>query len=477
MVRNGAFNQRGANPPYFTQANVDQFHAAGWTCPDVAEWPIWWSVYGANGRVEFPRVGGAQADGFARLSGRDIYLTGYHGYLWADRTEIYTVWARGKGKLALNVLSYHQTPDGRAEQLLGTDAVASLTVNVDSAQWVRYRRLLMKTPRLNLVHPWLGVMEGAVDMDGVDITPSTPALDRIVATEERLFGTGALIESMEMVEADGVFAENARRYRDALTAFGQSKDKLDRELMVSLQAEIDRLAPYVLTPSLSIVQATRYNEMIVLTHVLEELAGREPGQPAAIKAREARAAALGYKVGIRQARKDTVTITGIRTDKILYEEGEDAVATVFLINTSLAKKTLTLAAIQITDLDDKQEVARETVSVPAEGSIQCDFRYNVGPETFGRALEVRLLDETGKEIDRWQDYYQSAREWLRVQMHSPGRYNNMVHHFASEPTDWGVQIADVEEWRSCQNGLHVIPEARFSGMKNTRLNGRKVTFY
>ena len=104
QVRNSGFGSRGKIPPYFTQDNVDNYRKAGWKCPDVAEWPQWWgTLFGPAGTVEFPRTGGLLSDGHARLAGNGVYLGGYHG-LKLEGDQVYTVWARGKGKLHLIVM-------------------------------------------------------------------------------------------------------------------------------------------------------------------------------------------------------------------------------------------------------------------------------------------------------------------------------------------------------------------------------------
>ena len=88
-----------------------------------------------------------------------------------------------------------------------------------------------------------------------------------------------------------------------------------------------------------------------------------------------------------------------------------------------------------------------------------------------------MLDEAGNEMDRWQEYYQVAREWLRVQMHTNSRYYNMGHYFANEPTDWGVQPTDAERWISGQAGYHIIPSHRQAAIKHAQRRGIKLTFY
>ncbi len=282
LVRNGSFSKRGANPPYSTQEKVEKRRKDGWKCPDVADWPQWWGVYGKNGTVEFPRTGGVQADGYARLDGEGVYLTGYHGHP-LEGNYVYTIWARGKGKLRFHVISYGRTEKGKARQLTKKgEAAVGKSVPVDSKEWVCYRHLLIKTPPLWNLHPWVGVEAGVLDIDEVDVVPSTPALDLIVAAEEALYGSGALIEDTDIVGADDTFAEKLKLYREAMAAFRQVKDSLDKDLAESMEEEINRVAPYVLTKNISAVRAPYYNEMIALTQVLNKLAGKGGAAPAVI---------------------------------------------------------------------------------------------------------------------------------------------------------------------------------------------------
>lgn len=472
LVRNGSFNERGAMP----QKNVDELRKDGWKCPDAAEWPKWWGVCGKAGTVEFPRTNGV-TDGYAR-GGEGISFTGYHGLPLEDCNYVYTIWARGKGKLRFHVKSYGKDEEGKPRILGGEggEAPAGMSVPVDSKEWVRYRHLLVKTPALWCVHPWPAVEEGALDIDEVDIAPSTPALDLIVAAEEALYGSGALIEDMDVVKVDAAFAEKLKLYNEAVAVFSQAKNRPDKDLAASLEEEMNSLAPYVLTKNLSAVRTPYYNEMIALTQVLNVLAGKASGS-LAVKVKTA-LIVMNHKPGGRKLKKDTLMVTGIEPNKILYEEGEDAIAKVTLKNTTSTEQKVTLTALQYTDLDSSREVAQESMSIPAAGEKTWTIRYNVGPETYGRALEVRVMDSSGKELDRWQEYYQAAKEWLRVQMPTDaGRYNNMSHYFSSEPTDWGVQPTDAETWVSVQVGFPVNPLARLNQTKSAQSKGKKFTFY
>jgi len=477
QVRNSGFGSRGPVPSYFTQENVENYRKAGWTCPDVSEWPQWWwTLGGPAGTVEFPSTGGVQADGYARLQGKGIHIGGYHGHK-LERNQVYTIWARGKGRLHMHVISYGQDDSGKTTQLVKPgEAAEGKSVEVKSDRWVRYRHLLVKTPALWNVHPYVGVEAGALDIDEVEILPSTPALDLIVKEESALYGTGALIEDKEMVKADDVFAERRNLYKEALAAYEQAKGKLENGLVESLEAEMKALAPYVLTDGITAVRALHYNEMIALTQVLNTLAGRQAAPPAAITATEV-VTTIDYVPGRRDTKKDTVFVTLIEPNKILYEENETATVKVTVKNTKATEQKVTLVALQHTDLDTLREVARGSMSVPAGGESVWTIRYNVGPETYGRAIEVKVLDESGRETDRWKEYYQVAKEWLRVQMHTHSRYQNMQHYFANEPTDWGVQPTDAEVWKSGQVGYHINPLARQNAVKNFQSRGSKSTFY
>ena len=149
----------------------------------------------------------------------------------------------GKGKLHLQVISYGRDDAGKTVQLVKPgEAAEGLHVPVNSRKWVRYRHLLVKTPALWNVHPWVGVEEGSLDMDEVDIVPATPAPALLVKAEAALYGTG-VIEDKDLVKADAVFAERQKAYKEALAAYDQAKGKVDKALVESLEPELKELAP------------------------------------------------------------------------------------------------------------------------------------------------------------------------------------------------------------------------------------------
>ncbi len=478
QVRNRGFGSRGPVPPYFTQENVEKYRNDGWKCPDVADWPQWWwGVYGNPGTLEFPRTGGVQSDGYAKLSG-GICLAGYHG-LKLEGNQVYTVWVRSKGRLHMNVLSWGQDDAGKTVQLVKPgEAAESRRVEVDSGKWVRYRHLLVKTPALLNVHPFVCAETGSLDIDEVDIVPSTPALDLIVAEEATLYGTGALIENLDIVAADDAFLKKRREYEAAVKSFVAKAASLDGKLAESMGKEIAAIEPYIMTSGMKTVQVPQYNQMLVMTRVLKRLsgeavAGAEPAVATAVVAQSAD----NYKSGVRNPRRDAITITGIKHDKILYDENDAAKCEVEIANTSGTVQKGTLVALLHIDLDTVREVARDSVTMAAGGTRKWSFGYNVGPETFGRALEVRCEDAGGKTLDAWKEYYQVAKEWLRVQMHTCGRYWNMNHYFASEPTSFGVRSHDAEEYIAGQGGYRINVAHRQGTIKFWRQRGMRTTFY
>lgn len=477
QVRNAGFGSRGPLAGNFSQQNVETYRRDGWKCPDAGVWPQWWGLYGKGGVVEFPASGGVRSDGYARLGGKGVFLTGYHG-LKLEGDQIYTIWARGRGKLVFHALSYGTNDAGKTVQVTKPgEAAAGRQVKVASDAWVRYRHVLSKTPALTSVHPWVGVEAGVLDIDEVEILPATPALALLVSAEADLYGTGALIEDKDLVAADAVFAERRKLYQDAVAAHDRAKGTLDTALAESLAAELEALAPYVLTDGLTAVRAQHYNAMIALTQVLNRLGGKKPARPAVITATAVAPSSVAYVPGQRPVRENALMVKAIALNKILYEEGETATAKVTLCNTTAAAETVALTARQHVDLDPASEVARGSLAVPAGGEAVWTFRYDVGPETYGRALEVTVADGSGRQADRWQEYYQVAKEWLRVQMPCSMVYNNQQHYFAAEPTDWGIQPTEAEMWIAGQPGYRISSSGLKGQIAHHQRTGKKVTFY
>jgi len=199
--------------------------------------------------------------------------------------------------------------------------------------------------------------------------------------------------------------------------------------------------------------------------------------------------AVGYKPGERAARPGTVTITDVHSNKVRYDENEAATSKATVINTGPTEQPGTLVATLTANLDAPREVAREELTLAPGQQSEWEFAYNVGPETYGRVLEVRFLDPQEQVLDAWQEYYAVAKEFMRVQQHTtnvPSRtyrvdpwttYQNFAHQWAHEPTDWGVYMTDTEQYIAAQSGYYLSMPARKQQYAAWTAAGVAASFY
>jgi len=487
LIFNSNLNPKGPKGPGPDAAHVKRLRASGWKCPEPEKWPMWWGPRGSNVTLETFPTGGKQG-AYCRISGKggSIACPAYPLKEWLKwvkeedhkkfgEDHLFGIWARGKGTLKVSFEAFGKSEDGKTVSVEGPPP---FTVRVDSDKWVRYSHVIHHREDIIRIHPAVGAPEGTVDFDELTLWPAEPARALLVEELEKLYGTGALIENMQMVAADETFFAKAAEFASAIKSFRAKRHSIDERIYQSMEDMIEALSPYALTKGLTTVQVPYYNDMIALTRLLNRLAGQEVGEPSAITASEAVAAPISHRPGVRKIKQGAVMVVRIEPNKILYEEGEDASAKVTVKNNTGREQKVTLVALQYADLAGGREVARGNMSLPAGGEKTWTIRYNVGPQTYGRALEVQVLDAAGKELDRWQEYYQAGREWLRVQVFSsPSRYSNMGHYHASEPTDWGIQPTDAQEWISGQAGYHVNPANRRYQIKSAHSRGVKSTFY
>ena len=485
-VRNGGLGRRGANPPYFTQETVQKLRDQGWTCPDVDQWPWWWSAWGQRVTMDWPRQGG-RVGGHGRISGAGGFVSVYHGHpITGDL--VLTIWVRGNGKLKSGLMAYALV-EGKAH---GLAPLSAAPVVVNSKEWIRVRCLLRKTPRLHSGHVTIACPDGTVDFDEVDLVPATSADILMVEEEERLRASGGLLENADVVLVDTAFRERAALYREATAEFEKMADQVAAPLRDGLRSSVESLDPYVRRENKTAVHALHYNEMLVLTRVLKAIAGQEVPAATAVTAAPA-PVTVGHRPGERAARAGTVTITDVRSDKVRYDENEIAATKATLVNTSDRNHSGTLVAAMHLDVDINRQIARQAFSIPAGATQTWSFRYNVGPETYGRGIEVRFVDDGGgKVVDSWQEHYAVAAEWFRVQQHTTNSlmksytvdpwvtYFNQEHNFACEPTDWGVQVdvaKDLENYISSQPLYRLNLPARRARYAHLKRQGIKGTFY
>ncbi|MHB9038756.1 MAG: hypothetical protein ACYC64_19090, partial [Armatimonadota bacterium] len=193
--------------------------------------------------------------------------------------------------------------------------------------------------------------------------------------------------------------------------------------------------------------------------------------------------------GERTAREGRVTITSIRSNKVRYVENETATTWATVVNKTDATKSGSLVAWMYLDVDTVRLITVASFSIaPGETKVQ-QFSYNVGPETYGRCVEVQFVDTGNNLLDKWQEYYAVAAEYFRVQQNS---YNaqmknysvnfwttffNQAHYFAQEPTDFGIRPFNAEEYISGQGGYDINRAGRQAEIDYRRNAGIAVTFY
>lgn len=484
-VRNGSLSQKGS---LLKDADIKKLRDDGWACPDASQWPIGWGGLGAKMKVECPTSGGKTNDPFFRISGKDGLVSGYFGHPFQQPTYVLTVWARGHGTLNIGVIAY-QLSDDRKKVVGQVFSIPPLQVKVDSDEWVRYRHLLRKGDIEVTVHPVFSAPAGAVDFDEVDIVPSNPALDLMVEEEGRLYGTGALVENLYYAEADDGFAGRLEEYEVAAKAFEKNAASAEPKAVESIRETIKGIDPYVLRQDLKTLQVTQYNEMLVLTRVLMRLAGQSWNPPERIVAAGVKPVADIRKPGERKPRPETITVVDIRSNKVLYEENEHAVTRARLVNTASAERKGRLVAVMHLDMDTQRKLSETNLTLGPGETRTWEFGYGVGPETYGRGVEVRFENEQGEAVDQWQEFYAVAAEFFRVQTHSYNAQNelyevspwttylNQRHYFASEPTDFGVQPFAAEEYLSGQAGYRFQQAARQAEIDHFRSLGTRITFY
>ncbi|MBI3877106.1 MAG: hypothetical protein HY300_14310, partial [Verrucomicrobia bacterium] len=424
-VRNGGFGETG----YCGDTNDIQKHReAGWKCPDAKDWPKWWSGFGANVIFEWFATGGKLGDAFCRISGSGGSVVGYHGLDLQNKNQILTVWARGHGTLRAGVLAYGLQDDGQhAYQLTAAaDVPPPLRVAVNSDVWVRYQHVMRKTPKLASVHVIIAAVEGTIDFDEVDLEPAWPARELMVREAEKLYGAGALVENLEFIQADANFQKRLAEYVAAGRAFREKGAKKDAARTKSIEQEITALDPYVQGAGKQVVLASAFNDMIVLTRVCASLAD-EPAKPAArVEVKEAVVSVKDYKPGVRPPREGMVTVTDIRSDKVRYDENETAHTRATVVNQSATLHKGTLIARMHLDVDTVREIARTEFSLAPKETKAWEFSYSVGPETYGRGIEVQFVEDD-QVVDTWQEFYAVAADWFRVQLASANGPNKLYN--------------------------------------------------
>ena len=486
-VRNSQFGGGAGVKP--TDEQIATLREAGWTCPDAKQWPNAWGGQGADVEVSFPQTGGHGVGPFCRLSGgNNGYLNGYWGFPFED-TQILEVWAKGNGILRVGLMAYKLSDDH--SMILPGGQMPTLDIKIKTDKWVRYRYLMRKPDYELTGHPLFMAPEGTVDIDDVKILSSNRAFDLIVAEENTLYGKDALSEDTELIHFD----ENARsalsKFDTAVMEFENRADELPIAITKPMRNEIKSLTPYLHSDGIKTVATVHFNQMLVLTRVLQRLAGNELKDIDGISVIgvDSEITASHYP-GKRFARAGKLTITNLRSNKVRYSENEAASTEATLTNETNKAITGTIVATMILGLDSRRELARVgDFSIESGESKKWRFNYNVGPETYGRAIEVEFLDGAGNSIDRWQEYYGVAEEFFRIHQHCYQTkseywdedhftfYYNQSHYFAHEPTALGMVPFDAEQYIAGQVGYRISVPLRKAQIARNKQIGVATTFY
>lgn len=499
LIFNSSLLTGPATAPRPDAAQVQHLRSSGWSCPDPDRWPMWWSPRGTKATFETFADGGKEG-AYARISGKEgsVLCPAYPLKDWLRREKaeehkkygddyLLSVWVRGKGQLRVSFEARQQTENG---EVVSKVAPEPFLVKVDTGgKWMLYSHVIRRRAEFSAVDVAVGAPEGALDFDELTLWPAEPGRQMVIQELEQLYGTGALVENLELVRADQTFFAKAAEFESAVKSVRGKAGSLDATRFHSINKVIDEVSPYALTHGITVVQAGHYNDIIALTRVLRRLAEQPVGPPVAITVTEAPVTGSTHRPGERMARAGRVTITDIRSNKVRYVENETAHTKAVLVNQTREAKSGTLVALMHLDVDIIREIARAPFTIGADESKTWEFSYNVGAETYGRGIEVKFLDDQARLLDTWQGFYAVAAEYFRVHQHSyqgPVKtykvdfwttYFNQAHFYASEPTDFGVRPTSAEVYLSGLAGYRINWPSRkyqMAGMKNA---GIALTFY
>ncbi|MBI2298701.1 MAG: hypothetical protein HYU66_07080 [Armatimonadetes bacterium] len=478
-MRNGSFDSPLLHKP--DEPGVVEAQKAGWTLPADLTWPSSWgpNPNTKGGTLEYLRDGGPTGTACVKLDGL-AHIASYFGQVEPGRPYVATLHVKGHGKLWYGVYTYSATAFLTGRTLIERD--------VDTDTWREYAGIFANSDAgVHTVNPAIGASGGLL-VDDVELRPADLAEVAMVRERIALYGTGELVEDLGVpaVQADAAFARRLSEYRQALADLRRKPDAVGKPLADAVGKQAAALEPYLAAGGETVVTRA-YNDMVALTRAVQHALGAATaaaGTPAA-----AESPAAHYQPGVRPPRPNALTITDVHSTKVLYVENETATTVATVVNTAAQPFTGTLAAILHVDLDATREVARAAYTIQPGQTGTWSFTYNVGPETYGRGVEVRWLDEAGKLVDAWQEFYGVAAEFFRVQQHTNNvsnaayqvtpwvSYYNLAHYFGCEPTDFGVSTVAAEQYVSGQPGYTISQANRWAEIDFRRNLGIRHTFY
>ena len=479
-VRNGSFGgSRSLRPD---DPNLAAIIKAKWTVPADLVFPADWgpNPNTPGGSFEYIRNGGWKEGAFVRLDGGG-HLASYFGNLEPGKPYVGALRVRGTGTVYFGAYEY-----GEDGQVGGATMVER---PVATTKWLEYRGVYEhKNPQAICVNLWVAG-KGPVEVTEVQFMPADPVTAAMTRERVKLYGSGLLLEDPEVlaIRVDAAYQARLAEYDAVLAKLRTSPAQVTPDFLASVHAKATALDPYLHGKDKTQVLADYHNEMVLLARVLKEAKGTDAGPVEAVKV-EAVSSGAGYKPGERAARPGAVTVTDVRSNKVRYNENETAATVATIVNQTGTALPVTVVANMIIGLDEARELARGPMTLQP-GENKWPFNYSVGPETYGRAIEVQCLNAKGELLDRWQEYYAVAAEWFRVQQHVGAAfaknyktdnwvtYYNQVHYFANEPTDFGVHAGDFEEYLSPQVGYHLNMPAKKAQIAYYKSIGAMATIY
>lgn len=463
-VRNGSFDRPGGNPP--TQAQIEGYRKSGLECPDAKFWTPFWSPSGNKGKIEFlhPGVRGR----FLRLS-KNAGIRGYHG-LKLEQDVAMEVYLRGKGELSISFACYANI-DKKAVFINPAQGIRPVYLKVDSQEWTRYTFAFERPGDVWNIHPYFTARQGTIDIDEVRIRHTGTAYLAIGKAEDRLRREKLFVIGKKDVALDEnakKFVEIFKKQQNALKSFSAAKyTNMPAQDLLKLMEEIQ---PYVTTDGVKSVKADHWNRMNALSYAVEALtenAAKLPGAPV-------KSAKVVKKVAINP-NAAPLSIRNIKPSRIRYNEKDFGSVRYQIVNNTGAALPGTIRVEMFSGLNDKRTIHQRS-AVLQPGAQTFTSSYNVGPETFGR--ELRITFESSKGTVTGSEYFQVAKEYMRVMMHGNGKYQNFHHFFASETSDFGIKKTDDLEYLSAQPGYHMKWKSRQGWINHLkRSQGKIVSFY
>lgn len=468
-IRNGSFNHFGTPPDAKT---VEQIRAKNVKCPDAGQWPQWWSTNGANGEIAFPT--GGRSGRYAKLTGKGLYLIGYHG-LPMKGDFVLEFYARGKGALCANFYSYAKTGNG-VRGISGPNTAKPVAVDLDNGNWERYRFRITCPENVFNVHPVFCALKGTVDLDDTRIFRNNDTMMYLADTEAALRREKGLPVMTDSIPVDADMKKKTEWFSALVKRFRSFQPPEERKkCCADILKTADELLPYLTTEGLSSIKGQNCSDMIILGRAMQTLMGERPETPAAPVVKEA--AADRPKEPVRKAADGTVSIRSVVPGKILYREGDTGRVKIDFVNAGNVPVSGKLTVRLGYDIDSVRTIAENNIALPP-GVSSKTIVFPVGEEMFGREAEVSFISGDGSVKAYGKEYFQVAKEFLRVMMHGNSRYMNLVHYFASEPTDFGVQIPTINKYFSGQPRYNLNYASRKGLIRHRRdIKHYKQTFY